>query len=141
MLTDVQSLAAFLYMRMAEQMPEDAEDEWFLQSESAGELLSTQLPRLELFIQRTEELLLELETLVLDPNEPASPQYMTLFYDAAKDTFDHDKTLLRTYFMWLYYVLYNQSSGSRWGEMVDIMGVGPFNEMVRDRFQNLRFYS
>lgn len=128
-------------MRMAEQMPEDAEDEWFLQSESTYDLLSTQFSRLERFIQRTEELVLELETLVLDPNEPASPQYMTLFYDAAKDTFDHDKTQLRTYFMWLYYVLYNQSSGSRWGEMVDIMGVAPFNDMVRDRFQNLRFYS
>lgn len=152
MLTDVQTLAAFLYLRMGEQMPEpilDAEgnldveaddlaiEAWSFANDNACELLETQRDRLERFIICTGELLDELVALELDSTEPAAPQYMTLFYNAAKDTFDHDKQQLRTYFMWLYYVLYERPDGSRWGDMVEIYGVENFVQMVRERFEGL----
>jgi lysyl-tRNA synthetase class I len=78
-----------------------------------------------------------LETLELDPDEPVAPQYMTLFYDAAKDVFDHDKTQLRTYFAWLYFVIFQRKEGPRWGEFVQVYGAANFTAFVRQRFQEL----
>lgn len=89
------------------------------------------------FIERTEQLLSELETLVLVDDEPAASQYMTLFYNAAKDVFDQDKALIRNYFSWLYLVIFEQDSGPRWGEFVEVYGVVDFNATVRRRFAAL----
>jgi lysyl-tRNA synthetase class I len=94
--------------------------------------------RLARFIECTHGLLSALEALVLDDTEH-SPQYMTLFYDAAKDCFDHDKTQLRTYFAWLYLVLFQVPAGPRWGEFVCVYGVDNFCAMVRRRFDELLY--
>lgn len=155
MLTDVNTLAAFLYLRQGEQMPDfsytasrDASDEelaelelqrcaaeeaWFSQPDP----FAVDLDRLGQFISATEGLLANLANLELDLDEPVQPQYMTLFYDAAKVTFDYDKTQLRQYFEWLYLVLFQTPAGPRWGEFVDVYGVENFNDMVRERFANL----
>lgn len=148
MLARPNDLAAYLYLRQSPNMPEPildedgdidvAADDAALEAWSkATENFGLEIPKLEIFIQRTEQLMDELVNLELDPSEPAPGQYMTLFYDAAKDTFDHDKTKLRTYFMWLYYVLYGRPEGSRWGDMVDVMTPKNFTDTLRTRFENL----
>lgn len=155
MLTNVRTLASFLYLRQGEQFPDlsynvsrDATDEeirlleyercaaeerWFLQPDP----FAVDLDRLERFILATGGLLAELSHLELTEDEPADAQYMSLFYDAAKDTFDHDKTQLRQYFQWLYLVLFQTPSGPRWGEFVIALGLEEFEELVRTRFANL----
>ena len=133
MLTQPNILAAYLYLRMGEQMPEDAPDEWFLRPDP----VSFDMVRLGRFIVCVEEMLLRLEELVLDPAEPAGPQYMTLVYDAAKETFDHDKTQLRTFFAWLYLVVFQRDEGPRWGDFIEVYGVDNFVALVRQRFEEL----
>lgn len=135
-------------MRMGEQMPEptlDAEgrvdvaaDNAAIEAWSAGaDPASFDIARLGRFIVFTDEMLLCLEELVLDPAEPAGPQYMTLVYDAAKETFDHDKTQLRTFFRWLYLVVFQFEDGPRWGDFIDVYGVENFVALVRRRFEEL----
>lgn len=133
MLTEPRLLATYLYLHQGEQMPEDAPDEWFLQPDP----FAVDLGRVERFLQATEAMLTQLEELVLDEAEPASPQYMTLVYDAAKETFDHDRTMLRTYFAWLYLVVFQRDEGPRWGDFIDVYGVENFVALVRRRFGEL----
>lgn len=137
MLTQPNILAAYLYLRMGEQMPEDAPNEWFLQPDPMAELLNLRSGRLYQFIYHTENLLIQLEQLELDPDEPPATQYMSLVYEAAKATFDQDKTQLRTYFAWLYMVVFQRDEGPRWGDFIDVLGVEEFVALVRRRFSEL----
>lgn len=152
MLCQPNELAAFLYQQLAEQMPPmpefDLEDEqglrdyrewcrldeeWLLQPET----FTVDLDRASRFIERTETLLDEIVELELNEDEPVSAQYMTLFYDAAKDVFDHDRRMIRTYFQWLYTVIYHRPEGARWGQIVEIYGAESFREMATTRFGQL----
>lgn len=155
MLIDVNTLAAYLYLRQAEPMPnfeyevladmtdgEQAaleaercanEEAWF----AGVDEFDVDQARLERFIIRTEQLLVDIESLVLVEGEPIPPQYMTLFYDAAKDVFDHDKSQLRQFFAWLYWVVFQVQQGPRWGDFVQIYGADEFIVHVRNRFANL----
>jgi hypothetical protein len=148
MLTQPNILAAYLYLRTSVDMPaaildEDgnidvAADNAAIEAWSAeSDCFTVDIDRLQRFIVTTEELLINLENLELDPDEPVAAQYMTLFYDAAKDVFDHDKTQLRTYFAWLYFVIFQRKEGPRWGEFVQVHGVTNFTEFVRERFRQL----
>lgn len=147
MLTTPNILAAFLYLQLGQNMPDailDDEGEIDVELDNAAleawseglNEFTVDTARLARFIDCTDKLLSELEALVLDDTVP-SPQYMTLFYDAAKDTFDHDKTQLRTYFLWLYLILFQVQDGPRWGEFVSIYGVDEFCTMARKRFAKL----
>jgi lysyl-tRNA synthetase class I len=147
MLTTPNILAAYLYLHQHTPMPAqvlDDDGEHDVVADNAAivawsegsDTFEIDTVRLARFIERTATLLSELQTLVLE-DTPAAPQYMTLFYNAAKDTFDHDKALLRTYFAWLYTVLFGRAEGPRWGEFVDIYGVEPFVALVETRFHNL----
>lgn len=147
MLTTPNTMAAFLYLRQGSHQPEAildvngevdvALDNLATQAWSQGtDAFTVSVPRLRQFIDCTDTLLSELHTLVLEEGAPA-PQYMTLFYDAAKTTFDHDKTLLRTYFSWLYLVLFQVNEGPRWGDFVTVYGVEEFTNLVRRRFAEL----
>ena len=155
MLTNVNTLAAYLYLRQAELMPDfeydvhadmsdehvatleqhrcEDEEAWFAGSDE----YEIDQDRLQRFIVRVEQLLGELGSIVLDEDEPIPPQYMTLFYDAAKDVFDHDKAQLRQFFAWLYWVVFQVRQGPRWGDFVHIYGAPEFIVHVRDRFANL----
>lgn len=148
MLTRPETLAAYLYLRQADPMPDpilDENGEIDVAADNAVlELWSSvnsrptyDLDRLRRFIVMTEVLLIDIEQLEPNPDEPVSKQYMTLFYEAAKDVFDHDKTQLRTYFSWLYLVLFQRPEGPRWGEFVEIYGADEFISMARERFANL----
>ena len=152
MLTSADVLQTALYLRSADVMPEpvmvevdgelviDVEadnaalEEWSSLSESSESPCSA---RLERFLVETEALISRLEELELDSEEAASAQYMTEFYDAAKLTFDQDRTQVRTYFRWLYIVLFYREDGPRWGEFVEALGVDSFVELVRRRFADL----
>lgn len=148
MLTEPNVLSAYLYLLMEEQMPEpicledgtlDVEadnaqlEEWSHRVNS----VRFDMRAITAFIFETQCLLFDLETLQLDPNEPAGPQYMTLFYDAAKRTFNNDKTQIRTYFLWLYYVIFQRPEGPRWGDFVEIYGVEEFAALTHRRFEEL----
>lgn len=150
MLTQPNILAAYLYVKLGEQMPEPVldEDGELLDPELDNEIVtawalgkdeyeSPDLERLRRFIVETENLLTRLVELQLDSEQPASPQYMSEVYEAAKATFDYDKTQLRTYFRWLYLVVFQREDGPRWGEFVDIYGVDEFCNLVRTRFASL----
>jgi hypothetical protein len=148
MLTRPNILAAYLYLRLGVDMPvpilddegniDVAADNAAIEAWSTGsDPFVVDVDRLSRFIVRTDALLQELEQLELDPDEPAAPQYMTLFYEAAKDVFDQDKTQLRTYFAWLYFVIFQRKEGPRWGEFVQVYGATNFAAFVRQRFQEL----
>ena len=156
-LTTPSILAAYLYLKQAEQMPKfdyevsknaseeviaaleqercQREEAWFMAPEP--EPFEVDITRLAKFIKQTEQLFAEIEALTLIPDEPAGPQYQTLFYDAAKEVFDHDKKLIRTYFLWLYLVINHKPSGPRWGDSVVISGVDTFVAHARGRFAAL----
>jgi len=133
MLTQPNILAAYLYLHLGEQMPEDAPDEWFLEPDP----FAVDMDRLERFILRIDQMLNELQELELDPEQDAAPQYMTLVYDAGKDVFDQDKSQLRTFFRWFYLVVYQREEGPRWGDFIEIYGVDNFDAHVRERFGEL----
>lgn len=144
MLAPVNEISAYLFLNLAEQEPiapaglePEEENEWYRANESwylQPEPFEIDLNRVERFIDQTAILMSDLENLEVDLSEPAPPQYMSLFYDAAKETFDHDKSQLRTYFRWLYLIAYGYENGPRWGEMVSAMGVNDFTSMIRRRF-------
>jgi hypothetical protein len=147
MLTTPNILSAYLYLRTGDPIPEpvlddtgepniEADNAAMLAWSECTNVVAVDTSRLALFIARTDTLLSDLQTLELEDG-PAAPQYMTLFYNAAKDTFDHDKTLLRTYFAWLYMVLFGRPEGPRWGEFVEVYGVESFVTLVQTRFSNL----
>lgn len=142
------TVAAYLYMHLAETMPgpvtdrygeiQIEEDNAQLQAWSEGrDAVAIDIDRVVRFIDETAQLLRDLEDLELDSAEPAAPQYMSVFYEAAKRTFDHDKSQLRTYFKWLYLIVFQNPDGPRWGEFVEIYGVDGFVTKVEERFQNL----
>jgi hypothetical protein len=148
MLTQSNIFAAYLHLRVGEVMPSFQGDRKNLEDVAADNAaISAWSQGLETldplagyyirFIERTDQLLSELETLVLDNDNPVSGQYMTLFYDAAKDVFDQDTALIRNYFSWLYLVIFQKDSGPRWGEFVEVYGVAEFNATVRSRFAAL----
>jgi lysyl-tRNA synthetase class I len=148
MLTTSNTLAAFLYLRQGEAMPDPIMDNdsniidtmldnIAVQAWSEGtDAFEVDVDRLDQFITNTNTMLSALETLVLEDG-PHGPQYMILFYDAAKETFDHDKKLLRTYFSWLYLVVFGVNEGPRWGDFVTVYGVPEFTALVRRRFTEL----
>jgi hypothetical protein len=147
MLTTTNILSAYLYLRTGDLMPEtvlddtgevniEADNEAILAWSTCANEAVFDTSRLARFIAHTDTLLSNLQTLELEDG-PVAPQYMTLFYNAAKDTFDHDKALLRTYFAWLYMVLFGRPEGPRWGEFVEVYGVESFVTLVQTRFSNL----
>lgn len=120
---------AYLYLHTAEQMPEDADDEWFLRPEPNP----VNREEVKRFLQETEKLLDQLRR----PLFLREDEIQTLFYDAAKATFDGDKTKIRTYFKWLYLILFQRDYGPRWGQFVQAYGKVNFIHLVQDRIENL----
>lgn len=148
MLTTTDILAAYLYIHLNEQMPHPVlDDNGLIDAEADNAAIEAwslgrdtyQIPELYLrrFIVETELMLDALSDLELSSDEPASSQYMSLFYDAARTVFDNDRTQLREYFRWLYLVVFQREDGPRWGEFVDIYGVDEFCNLVRTRFASL----
>jgi lysyl-tRNA synthetase class I len=146
MLTGTRQLQAFLYSNLSEQMPspiltEDGEldvqadnemlERWWFQTEDYTQIDESVL---ESFIVRTEQLFEDIEQL---PEGSSSEEYMTLFYDAAKDTFNQDKSMIRTYFRWLYLLAIREHSGPRWGDFIIAYGPKNFTSMMREKFARL----
>lgn len=141
MLTTPSILASYLYMRLGEQMPPeldedasreeiDAQNAWF---EGTDEY-DFDLYWIARFIEETEILM---GRLVEAGAGHEGEVYQTLCYDAAKATFDQDKKMIRTYFLWLYYVMYGRPDGSRWGLTIEILGPDKFVSVLRQRFEGL----
>lgn len=148
MLTTTNILSAYIYLLKAEQMPDpvllddgsldtEADNTVLREWSERSENLDLDQNALQRFIDRTETLLRELETFEPDVDQEIRPQYMSLFYEAAKDVFDGDKKMIRTYFEWLYLVIFCRPEGPRWGEFVTVYGQQEFVNMTRRRFSNL----
>lgn len=148
MLTNTNTLSAYFYRIQSEPMPEpilledgeidvEADDaaieEWSNRPNDFG----IDVDALGRFIARTDVLLSELVDFVPNDDEEVSPQYMALFYDAAREVFDGDRRMIRTYFSWLYLVIFHRAEGPRWGDFVVAYGADNFVSMVRGRFANL----
>lgn len=106
-------------------MPDDATDEWFLQPDDFHvdhDLLVKFLKDVDDLLDRLDERELRNDT-----------DFMVDFYDAAKATFDGDKTQIRTWFKWLYLIVFQKPDGPRWGEFVQIYGAKPFREKLYKR--------
>jgi len=121
-------VAAYLYLHCAEQMPEDADWEWFLLPEPNPVHLSD----VEAFLEATSNLL----DAITEEEVNSEESIQTLFYDAAKATFNGDKKMIRTYFRWLYLVLFQSHDGPRWGVFVSCMGTDRFVEFAKERFSS-----
>jgi len=141
MLTQPNILAAYLYLHHSDVMPEpvlDIDGHVDVEADNAAleawhfapSVFEVDLDRLERFISDVAILLDRL-------SDVEDGDYMTLFYDAAKATFDDDRSQIRTWFGWLYLVMFQRHEGPRWGEFVEAYGVDNFISYVRDRFANL----
>lgn len=147
-MTTPNALAAFFYRLQGEQMPApilDENGEFDIAADNAAlEIWSSGADpfeidtiKLEKFLSRTNGLLVELQNLELVEDETPAAQYMTLFYNAAKDVFDGDSKKIRTYFSWLYMIVFQRTEGPRWGEFVSIYGVDNFISLVYNRFNGI----
>lgn len=123
-------LSAYLFLHLGEQMPEDAPDDWFLGPDPVTSFIKDHI---RAFIDSTDRLMHDLQYGTFD----GPSDIMSQFYDAAKRTFDGDKSLIRTYFQWMYIILLQKPDGPRWGEFVSVYGVDSFVEMYYDRLNNL----
>lgn len=137
-----QVLAAYLYLHMGETPPDPVlDDEGNIDLEADNRVFSEWALGTESFavnVQEVERFLNDLSILIVDlRNENDHSQYMTHFYNAAKRTFDGDKTRIRTWFTWLYLIVLQRPEGPRWGDFVQICGVENFIDILYDRFDNL----
>lgn len=138
-------VAAHLYRHLAEPMPEpildrdgnvdvERDDEQIQRWSEGTDDVHIDIEDVESFIRETGELLRELNIGIEDPS---SQEYMRACYDAAKRTFGEDKKAIRTYFRWLYLVVFEYENGPRWGEFIHIYGVDEFTRLVMRRFREL----
>ena len=123
----VNDISAYLYLRLGEQMPEDAPDEWFIGADP-------NLPKehdVLVFINLTGLLLRRLGE---------TDDYMAECYDVAKlfstAVYGNEKTGIRHYFRWLYTMVFGYENGPRWGEFISIYGVDEFSDLVVRRFNS-----
>ena len=135
-------LAAYLYLRLGDQMPtpiindqgevDHEADNAAIKAWSAGS------DDFSIDVHRLDRFLVDLESMLVDlSNETDPDQYMVHFYDAAKATFDHDKTQIRTWFGWLYMIIFERAEGPRWGDFVSVYGPTEFVDLVRRRLETI----
>jgi len=129
--SETRAVGAYLYLHLGDQMPPvhpdpDKDDEiielWSLTPDPP----KMDLVRVRRFLDDLDDLLVDLPSI-----EPEN--YMARFYEAAKKTFDHDKSQIRTWFMWLYLIVFQMPEGPRWGEFVEIYGPDNFTTKVKAR--------
>ena len=119
-------IAARLYMVIGKTMPENASDEWFLETNDHG----ITIDNVALFTAELEDLVVRLND-IGDGLEPS--EYQTEFYDSAKRAFGDEKASIRMFFRYLYALLFWSESGPRWGEFVAIVGTEGFENLLRER--------
>lgn len=119
-------LRAFMYLQEAEQMPEDASDEWFLRPEPAIEL-----------VDRCQDILRGLNYILETISEEQSQEEIqAIFYEAGKRYYGTEKSELRMFFRGLYQLLFRTTSGPRWGQFVKATSVKDFQTFVQKRLED-----
>jgi lysyl-tRNA synthetase class I len=141
----VNTLAAYIHLKTAPGMPTpilDAEGNLDITADNAS--IEAWSMAVDVFndvdrdLERLGRFLVDLDVLLIDiTNETNPEEYMTHFYDAAKRTFDEDKKQIRTWFSWLYLIMFQRAEGPRWGDFVQIYGADEFVAFVRTRLENL----
>jgi lysyl-tRNA synthetase class I len=123
MTPSIQNLRAFYYLLEAEQMPENAPDEWFLPKEES--VRSEE--QVQSFVTQTLNLLENLTTLETEED------IQSLFYSTAKAAFGEEKSSIRDYFKMLYLLILQKENGPRWGQFVLMFGRDEFIERLTSR--------
>lgn len=119
-------LHAFLYMHLAEQMPENVTDEWFLRPDTTA---PTSV-KVDLFREHAEGLIDDLAEL---EDEDA---FQSAFYERAKAAFGTDGASIREFFKMLYLVILERDSGPRWGMFVSVVGRDKFRHLLRTKLDH-----
>lgn len=159
----VEEVTAFLYLRLAEQPPmedydpEDpeavaavsaADDLWYGPQDPSKPVVDREDVRR--FIVNVGYLLGRLQTLYLlyrtfdddyewseeIPNPWTEEEIQAVFYSYAKSCFGEDKKEIRQFFIYLYQIVTDTSSGPRWGQFVMIYGLDNFIEKLQSRFSD-----
>lgn len=119
-------IQAYLFLQEAEQMPHDAPDEWFLQTDPSIEL-----------VNRYKDILDGLNFIMESISEDQSEEEIqAVFYEAGKRFYGTEKAELRMFFRGLYQILLRRPSGPRWGQLVTAMSLERFRRFVEKRLEN-----
>lgn len=132
-MSQVRTVAAYLSLHLYEPMPENLSNEEFIEWAMRPEPNEISLVDVRAFLDSTSILLSEIRNGIF--NSPSEIMYH--FYEAAKRTFDDDTSKIRTYFKWLYLIVFQKEDGPRWGEFVWIYGQQKFVDLMNERFNNL----
>lgn len=120
-------LRAYFYLLEAEQMPEDAPDEWFLPQPSS----ETRTPeQIDSFVLQTQGLMKDLQHLNTEE------EYQIAFYNRAKMAFGEDRASIKIFFQMLYLLLFQRNHGPRWGQFVQMIGRERFIQTLQERLSN-----
>ena len=143
--SDAGAVAAFLYRHLSAHMPAPVlNGDGELDVEADNALIEawsdeSELVDLDLNIETVERFLDDVQLLCdrLLNTDPAD--YMIEFFDAARRTFDGDKSKIRIWFQWLYIIVLQTTSGPRWGDFVQVYGAENFDEKVRLRLFDISY--
>lgn len=120
------ALQAFFYLHMAETMPADAPDSWFLEPDPTVGLHD----KVVAFETQTRALLDDLRDL------DGVDTIQSAFYARAKAAFGSEKAEIKAFFEMLYWVMFQQPEGPRWGQFVVLTGKDLFIRTLTDRLNN-----
>jgi len=140
----VRYLSAYLYLMLGERMPAtilDENGEIDIEADNAVLEEWSNMPfnsailydDVSNFIRETDALMNELLRLY----GQGSAEYIRACYDAAKRTFGDQRSSIRQYFQWLYTIMFGYPNGPRWGDFIEIYGVGDFIDLYYERLESV----
>ena len=138
------AVAGYLYRHLGESMPEPVlDDEGRIDVEADNALIESWAMDSDCVtpsdFDAVPRFLEDLQALIIRLPDTEPDNYMFEFFEAAKTTFDGDKSRIRTWFAWLYLILLETESGPRWGDFVQVYGLNNFIEKVRVRLFDISY--
>jgi lysyl-tRNA synthetase class I len=123
----MKNLQTYFFLLEAEQMPEDADDDWFLPQPEPN-IRTTET--LQIFETHVKGLIDDLQHLTTEED------FQTAFYNRAKLAFGEDKASIRTFFQLLYLLIFQRPQGPRWGQFVTLIGKDEFCARLSQRINS-----
>ena len=118
------SVSAFLFFQ------EYKEDPNFLLTKEQEEFWANQGPQ---FVTACNDLFNRLQAV---QGGASDVDLQTVFYDVAKAHYGTGKDDIKVFFKYIYYFLYQKNHGSRFGSMVNIMGIDYFINMLSNKLSD-----
>lgn len=120
-----------LYLFLGERPSEDLDDEAYIVWQMSLDPFVALRPEIARFMDGLEWLIVQVEN--LDENEVTDEEIMVPFYDAAKRVFGEERSAIRSFFRYLYIILFHSESGPRWSQFIRATGKDYFLQLVRER--------